>query len=330
MLYTAREYISSTRLDVIRTLVRSIRRLLPGRGYTRRFPRLYRAFTSILDRIVPRSPCIVEVGGHKMYVNPHDHGVDQALIFGGDHEPDQKRLILEFIRPGMVVFEIGANIGDYTLAFARRCGPAGRVYSFEPSPKTFAVLRRNVELNGYQNVALVDQAVSDKEGCVRLFEDSESSGNTSLFSGVVPSPAGGIEVPTTTLDAFVQSNGIGRFDFLKADAQGSEYLILSGAGECLRRFRPMLCLEFWPFGIRNSGAQPLALLALLRSLGYTISILREGARRTDRLAPSSDEEILSECHACGDERGFCDLLSIPSRSQSGIEDQDPAAPLRTT
>src|SRR5208283_3055615 len=131
----------------------------------------------------PASPCIVKVGGHRMYVDPRDHGVDQALIFGGDHEADEKHLILSLIQPGMVVFEIGANIGDYTLAFSRKCGPEGKVYAFEPSPKTFAVLRQNLELNGYRNTVLVNRAVSDTEGLACLFEDAGSSGNSSLFSG---------------------------------------------------------------------------------------------------------------------------------------------------
>lgn len=247
-----------------------------------------------------------------MYVDPHDQGVDQALLFGGDHEGDQKRLLLELIGPGMVVIEVGANIGDYTLAFADKCGPAGRVVAFEPSPETFAILCKNIELNGYRNVVPVNKAVSNAAGDASLFEDSESSGNTSLFRGVVPSPTSGIEVQATTLDDYVRSNGIGRLDFIKTDAQGSEYLILSGAANCLRRFRPVVCLEFWPLGIDNSGAHPLELLAQLRSLGYTLAIIPDRVHRTDRLAPSSDEEILSECSARGGERGFCDLLCTPS------------------
>jgi FkbM family methyltransferase len=305
-----------TRFDAVRILVRSIRKPLPGRGYTRRFPRLYRAFTATMDRVLPGSPCIVRVGGHRMYVDPRDHGVDRALIFGGDHEADEKHLILSLIQPGMVVFEIGANIGDYTLAFSRQCGPAGKVYAFEPSPKTFAVLRRNVELNGYRNTVLANRAVSDTEGLACLFEDADSSGNSSLFSSAVPAGGQGIEVESTTLDTFVHSNGIGRFHLLKADAQGSEYLILSGASDCLRRFRPMLCLEFWPLGIRQSGAQPAELLELLRSLDYSLFIIRDGVRSVQQLEASSDREILSECRVRGGERGFCDILAIPPAGNS--------------
>lgn len=87
-----------TRFDAVRILVRSIRKPLPGRGYTRRFPGLYRVFTATMDRVLPNSPCIVRVGGHRMYVDPRDHGVDQALIFSGDREADEKHLILSLIQ----------------------------------------------------------------------------------------------------------------------------------------------------------------------------------------------------------------------------------------
>jgi FkbM family methyltransferase len=185
------------------------------------------------------------------------------------------------------------------------------VYAFEPCPKTFAVLEKNLELNGYRNTVLVNRAVSDTEGLACLFEDSDASGNNSLFSGAVPAAGAGIGVETTTLDTFVHSQGIGRFHLLKADAQGSEYLILAGGADCLRRFRPMLCLEFWPLGIGKSGARPEELLALVRSLGYKVFIIRDGARRLQQLESSSDDEILSECRVRGGERGFCDILAIP-------------------
>jgi hypothetical protein len=73
----------------------------------------------------------------------------------------------------------------------------------------------------------------------------------------------------------------------------------------------MLCLEFWPLGIGNSGAQPEDFLALLRSLGYRLFIIRDGVRRLQQLESSSDQEILSECRVRGGERGFCDILAIP-------------------
>jgi hypothetical protein len=73
----------------------------------------------------------------------------------------------------------------------------------------------------------------------------------------------------------------------------------------------MLCLEFWPLGIRQSGAQPGELLELVRSLGYSLFIIRDGVRRVQQLEASSDDEILSECRVRGGERGFCDILATP-------------------
>jgi FkbM family methyltransferase len=301
-----------SRLTLIRVFVRMIRSLLPGRGYTQRFPRLYKVFVTTVDRVLPSSPGIVKVNGHRMYVDAHDHGVDYALIFGGDHELRQKQLIMSRLTSGMCVVEIGANIGDYTLELAKKCGPAGKVYAFEPSPKAFSYLRKNVVLNGYRNVTLINGAVSDINGKVLLFEDSESRGNSSLFVGAVPHPKMGIEVETVALDSFAKTNEIIRLDFIKMDTQGAEHRILLGAAETLRKFRPWLCMEFWPFGIRQSGADPRELLGYCRTLGYRIAIICDGVSRLDQLPEESDERVFTYCEARGRERGFCDLLVYPT------------------
>jgi FkbM family methyltransferase len=299
-----------TRLDIIGLVVRPLRRLLSGRGYTRRFPRLHAAYLRALDRVLPADTGLLTVHGQKMRVNPRDGGVDFDLVFSGDYEGAERRLLMGLVAPGMTVVEVGANIGDYTLGFAAACGPEGRVFAFEPSPRLFATLAENVRLNGHSNVVAIDQAVSDRRGTATLIEDAEVSARSSLVAGVVRKPGPRIEVRTTTLDAFARENGIERIDLLKVDTEGADHRVLAGGAATLAALRPIVCVEFWPHAMRKAGSGPSEFLALVRSLGYEVSVIEAPAApgAVATLRPAGDDAIVAECLAKGEERGACDLL----------------------
>ena len=301
-----------TRLDLIGLVVRPLRRLLSGRRYTQRFPRAYALYTRLLGRVMPRSLSLLTIDGHRMYVDPRDRGVDLDLILTGDYEGSEKRLLLGMVGPGARVLEVGANIGDYTLALARACGETGRVYAFEPSPRIFAILEKNVRLNDLRNVVLVNKALTDRAGPVLLFEHADTSARSSLIPGLVRGRCEGTSVGATTLDGFVVEKAVDRLDLVKADVEGAEYLVLSGGQDALRRFRPVVCIEFWPRGLELAGAGPMELLAFLRSLAYEVAIVQADEGRTARLRPATDAEILEECRSRGLETGKCDLLLRPA------------------
>ena len=92
------------------------------------------------------------------------------LSFNGVYEPCETEFVMNEIKKGDVVLDIGANIGYYTLIFARLVGEEGKVFAFEPDPENFALLKKNVEINGYHNVVLVQKAISNKTGKIRLFK----------------------------------------------------------------------------------------------------------------------------------------------------------------
>src|ERR1035441_6724268 len=107
----------------------------------------------------PGAPFFID--GHKIFLSgrnaPSWGFVDSVLH--DQYEPETKALLGSLIRPGMTVFDIGAHVGHYTLLAARIVGPTGRVYAFEPEPENFALLKRNVELNGYKNVTCVPKEI---------------------------------------------------------------------------------------------------------------------------------------------------------------------------
>jgi FkbM family methyltransferase len=99
----------------------------------------------------------------------------------GNAERFEMDLWSDSLRPGMVVADVGANLGLYTLLAAERVGPAGRVHSFEPDPQNAALLRRNVAANVYNNVVLHEAAVADRQGVVALHRCPEHHGDHRIY-----------------------------------------------------------------------------------------------------------------------------------------------------
>lgn len=97
-----------------------------------------------------------EVQGHKMFLDSKD---SLRLSIHGIYEPLETELAKKEVKKGNVVLDIGANIGYYTLIFAKLVGEDGKVFAFEPDPTNFALLKKNVEMNGYKNVMFVQKAV---------------------------------------------------------------------------------------------------------------------------------------------------------------------------
>ncbi len=191
----------------------------------------------------------------------------------GAYEPFETEIYKELIKPGMTVLDIGANVGYFSLIFSRCVGPKGKVHSFEPEPKTFSILKRNIEENAIDNATLNQVAVSaESGGTVLLYLDKNNLGNMSLSNGnIAPADlAGGVAVRTTTVDDYCGSM---RVDFIKMDVQGAEALVIKGAEHVLRSNKLKMVLEFWPFGIRNCHADPLALVNQLQKWGFTLSVI---------------------------------------------------------
>ena len=138
---------------------------------------LFRA-TSNVDR-----PLVVQ--DHRMYLAspgqfpPADMALDR-------YEPETTGLLQRVIEPGMVVVDVGAHVGYYALLAAKRVGPQGKVYAFEPDPTNYALLLKNIELNGYRNILTTGEAVSDRVGTATLYLAGLDTGRHSLFRHGLP------------------------------------------------------------------------------------------------------------------------------------------------
>src|SRR5262249_518253 len=136
----------------------------------------------------PAEPVLVR--GQRMYLHDpaRDRWVSRPLLLGQPYEPYETDLVLGLAREGDVVVDLGANLASYPLLLARQVGPSGKVFAFEPDPDNFALLARNVEANGYQNVVLINKAASDQGGTARLHKSADNQGDPRLYAspGVRP------------------------------------------------------------------------------------------------------------------------------------------------
>lgn len=239
---------------------------------------------------------VARVFGHQMVL--HDRAVDKYitpdLADRGVFEPWETELVRGEIRPGDVVLDVGANIGYYTLLFAKLVGPTGRVHAFEPDPTNFAVLSHNVALNGYTNVTLHQKAVAERAGAGHLHLCADNAGDHRIYDSHDDRPS--VPVELTSLDDVFADPAV-RFDFVKFDIQGAEWGAIRGMrGVLARHPRLRMITEFWPFGLKRCGTDPLAYLALLEELGFTLYDIDEAVRS---VVPFRPAELLARHPADG-------------------------------
>lgn len=179
----------------------------------------------------------------------------------------------EVLSPGKIFFDVGANIGIYTLVASRIVGETGRVVAFEPSIQSFPGLQRNVALNGLTNVIVFRTALGEKTGGARLFHAPDPVANS-----VHGDPAWGgesEEITVETLDRVTEQASIKHVDVIKIDAEGAEELVLRGARKVLAEMRPVVIFEINQeacarFGLSSSGGREL-----LEKLGYKFHVLQD-------------------------------------------------------
>jgi FkbM family methyltransferase len=195
---------------------------LPGR--IARFP--FRLIPPDLAVPVLQGP----LRGKKWIVGSHLHG-----CWLGSYEWELQKRLAGQIESGSVFFDVGANVGFYSLLGSLRVGAEGRVYAFEPLPSNAAFLRKHLAMNRIRNVEIFETAISDQSGTA-----SFSSESTRAMGKL--SAAGTVTVTTSTLDDLIAEGKIVPPSCIKMDIEGAEFRALSGARRCFELYRPKLFL----------------------------------------------------------------------------------------
>lgn len=156
----------------------------------------------------------------------------------GMYEHDERILFEQTIAQGSVVFDIGANVGFYTLLASVLVGPTGRVFAFEPLERNLSYLRQHLRLNDVKNVTVIEAAVLDRSGAASIEEGPRGS----IGSMAHISPHGKGQVRTVALDELVATGQLPLPDYVKMDIEGAERLALAGARSTLERCHPTIFL----------------------------------------------------------------------------------------
>lgn len=242
-------------------------------------------YRGLVRYLLPQGISTVEYDGFTLDI--YRRGYPGMLVGGATkYLPIETRMFKSMIKPGMTILNLGANVGYYTLVSAKLVGPTGRVFAFEPFPEAFNLLERNIDRNGFSNVTLVNKAVSDSIGIVKLYlRDSNPLAN-SLGEGRTDS--GSIEVPTTTLDILF---GGTKVDVIRMNIEGSEPLALKGMEELLRHNPNLkMLVEFDPTALEGLGYSPKEYIDSLLKY-FNLQVVQF---RSDTIVPYETMEQLSE------------------------------------
>jgi FkbM family methyltransferase len=208
------------------------------------------------------------LAGKRWIVGSATHGA-----WLGTYEYTKQRLFARSIRRGDTIFDLGANVGFYTLIAALSTGERGKVFAFEPVPRNLDFLRRHLHHNTVANVEVLEAAVSDASG-LAAFETYDSPAIGRIGA------SGRLQVRTVALDELVAEGRVPAPDVIKIDIEGGELRALEGAKRILEQRHPLIFLA-------THGSKVHAdCCALLSGLRYSISGI-------DGEPPSQADELIA-------------------------------------
>lgn len=204
--------------------------------------------------------------------------IQYSVLLTGEWEPEETAALRDRLRPGDVVYDIGANVGYFTLLAAQLVGPEGHVYAFEPNAEVLTKLRHHVQLNGLDNVTILNCALADRDGRAEFHAvRGANSGRSSLRREVDPDAT--TEVELCRLDTLVTEQGLRPPDLVKMDIEGAECLALRGMSETIvRQERLALLVEVSDRFLGELGSSERELLDLLETSGLGLD--REVSRHS--------------------------------------------------
>ena len=238
---------------------------------------------------------IVEIEGRKMFTQNND---GLALSIFKIYEPNQTKIVKKYVHEGDVVIDIGAHVGYYTLLMAQLVGKNGKVYSFEPDPVNFELLKKSVEINGFENVVLIQKAVSDTTEKIKLFLGDNDSAINRIYDAKLGDAKKSIDVESITIDEYFKENDK-LFNFIKIDSEGSEAKIINGMEKFLTKNRKLIMMtEFFPFLIKKSGDEPKQYLKSLENSGFELYNILDDNKETNKINSESFLKIEPDSEYC--------------------------------
>lgn len=198
-----------------------------------------------------------------------------------DHDQWMLQKLAPYLHPGDCVLDIGANIGDHTIAYIDLVGGEGDVIAFEPSLILFECLKRN--LSGRPNGTLIQAAVYNRNGFLQIRQDNENFGMTYVKENKEKA-----DTPCITIDSLC----LEKLNFMKIDVEGSEPFVLDGSKDTIEKFHPVICMEINESALKRYHHTSKSLLKMLEDLGYKYETLQDEKIRP--LEPGEQFDVLAQ------------------------------------
>ena len=223
-----------------------------------------------------RPTAVIKLPFGKIFVDVRDIGIGKPLFLDHEYEPAETAFMQRFIQPGMVILDIGANIGYFTALATSRLKKSGVIHAFEPDPHNYSLLQKTVADQKTNLVQLHHCALGDTNGTVELFHSPvDNYGDHRVYgshSGTHPS----VVVPMKIGDDLLASIGTNAIDFIKIDVQGFEVQVLRGLANTIKSSeKAVLLSEVWPSGMKSAGSSVEEFASLCESFGFAPHALLE-------------------------------------------------------
>ncbi len=184
----------------------------------------------------------------------------------GTTEPEVQAALDMLLRPGMTVYDIGANVGFHAISAARRIGPDAKVVCFEPLPSNAKQIEYNAASNKFTNIQVVTAALGSSEGEAAFWTSRQPTWGKLASVGKKPDKfANEVKVSLRRLDSVVDELKLPPPALIKMDVEGSEIDVLEGARKTLERYRPTLLIE--------AHGTNAAIENFLVAIGYRVGVL---------------------------------------------------------
>jgi FkbM family methyltransferase len=172
-----------------------------------------------------------------------DAGSETLRFCSGQYEPPVQQAIASVVRRGDVCYDIGANLGFFSLLFSRLAGAHGTVYAFEPVPTNADIITGNARLNNLQNVKVLRIALCQADGEAELLLARHIGGAALKTACIPPDLVGSLRVRTAAVDTLVDHQEIDPPNVVKIDVEGAELDVLHGMKHVIGKWAPNIILE---------------------------------------------------------------------------------------
>ena len=243
----------------------------------------------------------IEIDGQKLFLDKED----SLLLYTRKNNYDRFEIVClkQIIKKGDTVVDLGANIGYYTLILAQLVGKSGHVHAFEPEPSNFEILSKNVKENKHDNVTLVQKAISDKNGKVKLYVSKRNLASHRIFDAEDKRES--VEVDVTTLDEYFQKSKK-LVNFIKMDVEGAEGATILGASKIIEYSKNLIIMmEYFPKCIKKFGDVPEEILKSLVEKKFKLFNINKKNKKLEPILISNFIEEYNE-----QKKNYTNLLCV--------------------